>query len=74
MLGLGILIPPAALRCRLVKLGDHGTRQPQRNSLQLIHVAELGSARVFYEREIKVTNLIQRVNHRTALGAVTKAG
>ena len=45
MLKLGILIPPAALRCRLAYMGKHGTRQPTPNSLQLIQIAVLGSAR-----------------------------
>jgi hypothetical protein len=72
MLGLGILIPPAASGA--VWPFHHPRNQASRMpiSLQLTHVAALGSAK--YVNDVStVANLIPRVNLTTTLWTITKA-
>lgn len=73
MLGLGILIPPAALDAGwpIPKLRNQASRNPI--WLQPIQAAVLGSAKVSVNGELNVTNLIPPVNLATALWTVTKA-
>ena len=74
MLGLGILIPPAALVAGWPSSEPRNQASRNPAAPQLIHVAVLGSARESVNGELNLANPIPPVNLTTTLWTVTKAG